>query len=197
MGFIDSIDSFDKSLTLAINSWSTPFTDALWAFMSQRVVWIPLYLLLIYLVFRKLGWKKGLVALCLILLCFAAGDQLCNLVKNLVQRPRPCWNEWMVSNGLNILEKKGGPYGFYSGHAVNVFCVVTCFVECLRTKMDTAFMKVLPYILYIWAAMVGISRVFVGKHYLGDVLVGAAVGLILGLLFGYLCSWVNRKFEIK
>ena len=49
---------------------------------------------------------------------------------------------------------------------------------------------------WIWASLVAISRVYVGKHFLGDVLVGVLVGLAIGYLMGYLARWVIRRFRL-
>ena len=51
--------------------------------------------------------------------------------------------------------------------------------------------------IFFWAFMVSISRIFVGKHYLGDVLVGMTVGVLFGLFTAFLADLVIRKIHRK
>ena len=88
----------------------------------------------------------------------------------------------MLDNGLNILDGYGGRYGFFSAHAANAFGFAIS--SLLIFKNDTRW-TYRPYAwgIMIWAALVSLSRVFVGRHFLGDVLVGIAVGLLVGYIF--------------
>ena len=190
------IHRFDQLLTLKVNSWSSPITDPIWQFFSNIPVWIPMYALIIALLIWKLGWKKGLVVLAAVGLTFGFCDQFSNVIKYAVCRIRPVNDEFMIAQGLHILETGGG-YSFFSAHAANSFgLAASTYIgirldKRLKWKGYTAWM-------FFWAAMVAISRVFVGKHYLGDIIVGSIVGLAAGLAFGYLAKWVcNKYFSTK
>ena len=50
--------------------------------------------------------------------------------------------------------------------------------------------------MIFWATMVGISRIFVGRHYLGDVLAGFIIGAAAGIVFGYLARWLIKVAKI-
>ena len=115
----------DQRLTLAINSWNSPWSDKIWACFSDIPVWIPLYVLIAGYVCFRLGWKKGLIVIAAALLTFGFCDQFSNLIKNLVCRIRPLNDGYMISQGLNILERGGG-YSFFSAHAANVLGLATC-----------------------------------------------------------------------
>ena len=182
----------DQDITLAINGIHTSFTAILWQAFSTSQIWIPMYLIIAVLIVWKAGWKKGLIYLASIILCFAACDQFSILIKNYVCRPRPCYEPYMLQNGLRLLEDAGGKYGFFSSHAANVFGLAVCSSQAV----DAAFrrpQKWFTWIIFIWAALVSVSRLFVGKHYLGDVLVGTLVGLVLGFVFASLGHWVSSK----
>ena len=173
----------DQDITLAINGLHTKFTDVVWQTFSNMQVWIPLYVLVIALVIWKAGWKKGLIYVASMALCLLVCDQFANLIKHYVCRPRPCHDSYMLDNGLRLLEEAGGMFGFFSSHAANSFG----FAVCSSQAVDASFkrkQKWFTWIIFIWAALVSVSRMFVGKHYLGDVLVGTLVGLVLG----YVCS---------
>lgn len=177
------IVALDHSLTLLINSWDSALSDPVWIFFSNRWVWSPLYLGVAVVLVRKLGWKKGLFAILTLVLTILCVDQCCNLVKNTVMRPRPCNTESMVAGGLNILEKISGSYSFFSGHSANAFAFALGSVLLFRQiKPETRGLRLYTILIYLWASLVAISRVFVGKHYLGDVLAGCVAGLLLAFL---------------
>ena len=166
--FWQSVHQFDQQLTLTINSWYSAFTDPVWAFFSDKIVWIPMYVAIVALLIWKLGWRKGLVVIAAAGLTFGFCDQFSNLIKYAVGRIRPVNDEFMIASGLHILERGGG-YSFFSAHAANAFGLACS--------------------TFIGA----VSRIFVGKHYLGDALVGIVVGCAAGLAFGYLAQRVIIK----
>ena len=194
MKLIHYLHHLDQDLTLALNSLHSPFTDAVWVLFSDRKIWYLLYLVLAVLLFVRLGWKKALVVLVSVILTVVACDQFANLVKNSVARLRPCWDSYMVEGGLHRLEGKGSYYGFFSAHAANAFGVAVSILMGLR---KTRGYNLMAWLLLSWAALVSISRVFVGKHFLGDVLVGAIVGMSLGWIIGRAARWVIDKYSLS
>ena len=206
--FWQNIHHFDQQLTLTINSWNSAITDPFWTFMSMKLVWIPLYLGIIAMIVWKLGWKKALFVVLGVGLTIGFCDQFSNLIKNSVCRIRPLNDEWMVAQGLNILEWGGG-YSFFSAHAANSFGIAgctwlglklsmkpskaTCTTRC-RCLSDENIVKTYGWIIFSWAALVAISRIFGGRHSRGDVLVGTIVGIAGGLFFGWLSYKAISKF---
>lgn len=189
IGFLHRLD---QDLTLSLNSISTPLTDQLWILMSDKTVWIPAYVLCAYFLFRRLGWKKAAVVLISIGLAFGLCDQLSTIVKNSVDRLRPSYSARMLSGGLNVLEGRGGFFGFFSAHSANAFSLAMCLIIGFRndrTHTYNGFYK----LALIWAAMVAASRIFVGKHYLGDVLVGAVIGVTVGYFLGMLARYIIQS----
>lgn len=186
------IHRFDQDLTLTINSWHSDFSDPIWEFFSDIPVWIPMYALIIAFVIWRLGWKKGLIVIAGALLTFGFCDQFSNLIKDTVARLRPLNDEYMIANGLHILEK-GGKYGFFSAHSANAFGLATSTYLGLRLDKRLKYRGYAAW-MYIWSILVAISRVFVGKHYLGDIIVGAVVGITAGLAFASLAKWIIRHY---
>lgn len=84
-------------------------------------------------------------------------------------------------------------YSFPSGHSFNAFLLATIFAFSLYTAGRRRFRKfyMLPF---VWACMVGISRVVIGAHTPLDVSVGATLGLGIALLFLYFDT--TRKWII-
>ena len=197
--FWQNVHHLDQQLTLAINSWNSAVTDPIWAFLSMKLVWVPLYVAILALIIWKLGWKKGGILVLGAVLTIVFCDQFANLIKFSVARIRPLHDDFMVSNGLNILELGGG-YSFFSAHAANSFGLAGCtwfgLKNCLKDSPDPVNAKIVKWygwFMFTWASLVAISRIFVGKHYLGDVIVGTIVGLAFGCSLGIAASIINRR----
>ena len=198
--FWQQIHQLDQQITLCINSWNSPFSDPVWQFFSDKWVWIPMYLGIVALMIWKLGWKKGLIVIAAAGLTFAFCDQFSNLVKVAVGRIRPCNDEFMLASGLHVLET-GGSFSFFSAHAANAIGLAASTFTGLKSGIrlqgcteSPRWVKTYGGWMFFWAAMVGISRIFVGRHYLGDVMVGFIVGAAAGIIFGRLARWVMNKY---
>ena len=196
--FWSNIHEIDQLLTLEINSWNSFITDPVWQFFSAKLVWAPMYAAIIALLIWKLGWRRGLVAVGAALLTFVFCDQFANLVKAAVGRIRPLHDTFMVDHGLHILERGGG-LSFFSAHAANALGLATCTYFGLSRLLacpsgsKPKWLKAYGTWMFIWAVLVAISRIFVGKHYLGDVMVGAAVGTLVGYLMAVAASKICKK----
>ena len=188
----DELQAIDERITLVLNGLHFEAGDHFWQFFSTMEVWIPMYAAVIFMMIWRMGWKKGLMMVLAIALTIVACDQAANLVKNTVCRLRPCYNTAMVDSGLNILENKGGYYGFFSGHAANAFGFAAASGICFETDKNHRY-GVYQWMIFLWAALVSLSRIFVGKHYFGDVVAGA----IVGLAFGCAIAMVFRKIVTK
>lgn len=193
--FWQEVHHIDQQLTLTINSWNSTFTDPIWAFFSKIPVWIPMYAAIIALLIWKLGWKKGLIIVAAAVLTFGFCDQFSNLIKYAVGRIRPVNDEFMIASGLHILERGGG-YSFFSAHSANSFGLASSTFIGLKGCIDTkpGWLKAYGGWMFFWAFMVAVSRIFVGKHYLGDVIVGSLVGIAAGYAFGYLAVKLIKRY---
>ena len=98
----------------------------------------------------------------------------------------------MIANGLHILEK-GGKYGFFSAHSANAFGLATSTLIGLRIDKRLRYRGYAAW-MYSWATLVAVSRIFVGKHYLGDCLVGMIVGAAAGLAFASLAKLIIKRY---
>ncbi|MBO4742089.1 MAG: phosphatase PAP2 family protein [Bacteroidales bacterium] len=185
-------EQLDRELTLALNGLNSPFSDVVWQIFSFRPLTFVIGGLIIVFLFIRLGWKKALIVLVCTLLCIGACDQLGNLVKEAVARLRPVHDPWMMEHGLHVLEEPGKLYGFFSAHAANAMGIAVCSKWGFMNDKTHSY-RAYGAIMVLWALLVGISRVFVGKHFLGDVLAGWLVGLIFGLIFGLLSQFLIKK----
>ncbi|MCF6169852.1 MAG: phosphatase PAP2 family protein [Bacteroidales bacterium] len=182
---IDYLNTIDTELFLLINGWHNPFFDALMVFASGKLSWLPLYILLLYLIVRQYKWKSWLVLVFIGLIILAADQLSVHAFKNIFQRLRPCHNE-EVKLLAHTVTGCGGQYGFVSSHAANSFALAG-FISLLLHKVH----KWLPPALLFWGLLIAYSRVYLGVHYPGDVIAGA----VLGLLIGWLLYLVFRETE--
>ncbi|MCI1640648.1 MAG: phosphatase PAP2 family protein [Bacteroidales bacterium] len=189
----DFLHNADQALTLLINESHNGFTDSVMPLLSNKYVWVPIYAVTIFMLIKRLGWKKGLIIMTSIILTVTLCDQTADFFKNMIDRLRPCYNTKMLTAGLNILEGRGGYFGFYSGHATNAFGFAACSIMGFRTDKFHTY-NAYRTLIYIWAALVAMSRVFVGKHYFGDILVGTAIGLLIGYGIGILTRILIKRY---
>lgn len=188
-----AIHEFDQRLTLEINSWDSAITDPVWQFFSDIPVWIPMYVLIIAGLFWRLGWKKGLIMTLAAAATFGFCDQFSNLIKDLVCRVRPLNDAYMLENGLNVLEDASRSFSFFSAHSANAFGLATSTLIGFRLDKRLRYNGYAAW-MYFWAAMVALSRVFVGKHYLGDIIAGAFIGAAAGFIFASIARLIIKKY---
>ncbi len=196
-GIILLLRNADRAATLAVNGFSSGFTDALMPLLSNRLVWAPLYALMIWYIWKRIGWKRTLALLLAVVLCVGAVDQVANLVKDSVQRLRPCWDQYMLDSGLKVLVRKGGKYGFFSAHAATLSAVTASVLYFLKHWDAGNKHHTLAWVLVFWVVAVSISRVYVGKHFVGDILAGAVAGVVLSLLISWFLRWLYDNFFTK
>ena len=192
MSIWQTLEQADKLATLEINSWSSAITDPIWQIFSNIPIWVPMYVIIVAFIIQRLGWKKGLIVVAAAALTFGFCDQSSNFIKALTERLRPCHDPYMIHNGLNILES-GGKFSFFSAHAANAFGLATCTTIGFRIDKRLKYKSYITW-MYIWATLVAVSRIFVGKHFLGDVIVGICVGTLAGWAFGTLAKIIIKRF---
>jgi len=191
---LDTLQDLDQRITLVLNSLHCEAGDWFWQFFSLKETWFPLYAAVLFIVIRRLGWKKGLVMILAMVLTVVACDQVANLVKDSVCRLHPCYDSYMMRHGLHVLEKRAGYFGFFSGHAANAFGFAAASSISLETDRNHRY-GAYQWFIFIWAALIGLSRIFAGKHYFGDVIVGAIVGYALGCAIAGLFRILVTKRE--
>lgn len=188
-----TIHEFDQRLTLEINSWDSAITDPIWQFFSDIPVWIPMYVFIVGCLIWRLGWKKGLIITLAAVATFGFCDQFSNFIKDLVCRVRPLNDPYMLENGLNVLEGASRSFSFFSAHSANAFGLATSTLIGFRLDKRLKYKGYAAW-MYFWASMVALSRVFVGKHYLGDVIAGALIGAAAGFVFASIAKHIITRY---
>lgn len=192
---MEGIEQIDRAITLWINNLFPSWADSFWQLLSNTQVWFPFYALFVGFIFWKLGWKKGLAVTLSIVLMVVLADQFSNLIKYAVKRYRPCYDPWLVSNGLRLPYGLHGlgKYGFFSAHAGNTFGFAAVTWWGLKWNKPQADFRPWGWFIFNWAALVSVSRIMMGAHFLGDI----SVGCLVGLGFGYACARLARWAVVK
>lgn len=172
---MDQLIFLDKQLTLLINSCHTPTCDALVYLLTSRLLWVPLYAALIWMVFRRQG-PGGIMTLAMVALLILVADQLtASVMKPLFERLRPTHDDTLQYMVHTVAGYRGGLYGFASSHAANTFALFTFFALVVRRPSVTLA-------LGLYALLNCYGRVYQGVHFVGDILVGALVGIVAARL---------------
>lgn len=183
---MEVLQSVDKDLFLFLNGLNSDFFDPIMFWASHKLFWIPMYLLIAFLLIRRYK-MRGVIMLALIGIVITLCDQTAsNLLKDWVQRLRPSQDP-ALTGMVHLSEAgKGGMYGFVSSHAANVFGLATFLGFVLEQRF-----KWLKYWMFFWAVLVSYSRIYNGVHYPGDVVGGAILGIVYGYLMAKAYFWID------
>jgi undecaprenyl-diphosphatase len=185
---MQGIKELDWDATLFLNDWGNDAVDLFFNVITHKFYAIPLYLFVLYVLYKKIGIRNLVIALISIALLIAISDQLANFFKDGLERLRP-FREPALEGLISKVGKSGGTYGFYSGHSSSAVALATFLWFILRRNHKT-----LGFVMMTWAALVVYSRVYLGVHYLGDVLMGSFMGLLLGLFFAWVYAFAKARY---
>ena len=183
---LEKILQLDRELLIFLNGLGSDTFDGLWLLITKQLNWAPIFLLVFYLLQKKIGWKKFgfyiLFTAVLILIC----DQTSNLFKWYFHRLRPC-NDPEVQDMLRLYWKKSKSFSYFSGHAANSMATTVLTFMILKKFYRHA------YLLFLFPLIFAYSRIYLGLHFPGDILTGYA----FGATFGFICYKLYRKYILR
>ncbi|MEN3324591.1 phosphatase PAP2 family protein [Mariniflexile soesokkakense] len=186
---IEQLLEYDTKLFLFLNKLGSPTWDNLWLVITHEATFVPLYAILLFLLYKKFGLKALLVFVVLVALMITFTDQITNVFKRGFQRPRPCGEVDLIDH-IRFIAVRCGKYGFFSGHSSNSMAAAVFAGLMLRP-----YYKNLIFILLFWSAVVAYSRIYVGVHYPLDIFCGLTFGAIAGFLFYKLANYLLVRFK--
>lgn len=176
MPLIELLKDIDTKILLQINGCHFEWLDFIMYQSSERFIWIPFYLLIIYFLIKQYK-KDSLLIFLFIIVTIVITDQLSvHLFKNVFERYRPC-HTIQLEGLLHLVNNKcGGQYGFISSHAANAFAILFFLTPFVRIQFP-----IIWYVLIVWALLLSYSSIYLGVHYPSDVVVGIMVGGCIGM----------------
>jgi undecaprenyl-diphosphatase len=170
---IEFLDRIDQEIFLYLNGFHNEFCDRAMIWITIQETWYPFYALILVWMFWKFR-TRAFLPLLFIVLAITISDQFTStLMKPLFERLRPCHNP-EIQHLVNAAAGCGGQYGFASGHAANSFALATLLF--LFYRQECRYWG----LMFLWAAVVAYSRIYLGVHYPGDIFAGAVVGIGTG-----------------
>jgi len=188
---MDTLQQLDTELFIYLNNLGSTPWDGLWLGITNKWYSIPIYVVLLGLVFKNLGLKKTVVILLLVAALITCTDQLANVFKHGFERPRPCQLD-TLKRQVRFIAVRCGSFGYFSAHAASSMGLAVFLGTILRKKL-----RYLLLLLILWAFIIGYSRIYVGVHYPGDVLTGMFIGGSIGYLFYLLYGFVTAKLNLN
>lgn len=185
IAFIDTIKQIDQSIFFYFNGMNSPLGDLVMALFTQTATWLVFYLAIIVFIIVKFR-TKAVVVLIMLGLAIVISDQFSTFVKEIVQRLRPT-HDPAIRDLVHNVYKKGGLYGFFSSHATNTFALAMFSARLFKNFRYSL-------LIFLWAAMVSYTRIYVGVHYPSDVLTGMVVGILIGYYMYKLLLWSENRF---
>ena len=194
---------FDHKLFLALNFDGGPVLDRLMLIVSGTTMWLPLYALILWLVWRRDGWRNVIVFTALMIAALALADMVSGMFKSngvlggLLPGFEPRWRPMFTPSleGLEIapdslralrmagtpgdwtvhvpVEAVSGRYGTVSAHAATIVALTVLSAAAIRRRWFTALML-------FCTVLICYSRIYLGKHFPMDLVWGTLVGAALG-----------------
>lgn len=187
---IDWLNTIDTQVFLALNGLYAPYFDVFMKLFTGKWIWVPMYAAVLFAVVRNYRWRQTLAVLVCVALAITIADQVCaTLIRPEVCRLRPSNPENPLSEMVHIVGGyRGGSYGFPSCHAANSFALASFLTLLFANRKLSLF-------IFAWAVLNSYSRVYLGVHYPGDLLVGAIIGTAAGLAMAFAAGYVADRVD--
>ena len=189
---LDQLLDWDIALFLFINGLGTSFFDPFWMLMTHKATNFAVYLVLLFWFYHFKGMKQTLFLLLGVGALILVTDQITNVFKNSFERLRPCHN-LEVQHVMRLVKSGcGGLYSYFSGHASNSFVLATYFSILFSARFPK-----LKFVLFLIAACIAYSRVYVGVHFPLDIVSGAVFGTLWALCFYWISTRIFQRIFLN
>ena len=178
---LEALLEIDRQVLLFFNGSDSILLDGIITTWTSGFTWIPLYIALFYLVVRNNETMEqiGIIIFCCALCLFLSGGFIEIGVKPFISRLRPI-NDASFKEQLDIVQGVyENSYSFFSSHAANTATLATTLSLLFQNRRTSLSLS-------SWVLLNCWTRIYLGVHYFGDLLVGLLLGILLGGL-AYRC----------
>ncbi|MRI00482.1 phosphatase PAP2 family protein [Kriegella sp. EG-1] len=186
---LERLLEIDRQVLIYLNNFGSNSYDSFWKIVTKFPPWIPLFVIVIILLFWKENFKTAIWKLITYIAALTTVQTLVTLTKNGIGRLRPN-NDESINQIIRVVNHSSN-FSFFSGHAAFSFCFATMAVLFLRNKL-----KLIQFI-WIFPVLFAFSRIYLGVHFPSDILVGALVGVIFAYLFYNIYKNLSSKYELN
>jgi undecaprenyl-diphosphatase len=189
---LEKVLDYEEGAFLWLNGYHPPFENQFMWLFSGKIFWIPFVILFIFMLFYKnmKHWKKTLIILAAIALVITLCDQFASgLCKPMFTRFRPTHHPEFMDKVRTVFDYRGGRFGFISSHAANAFGFATLTSLIFRYHFYSVM-------LYLWAIINSYSRIYLGVHFISDIIPGIVVGLLFGWVVYKLFVFACKKMQV-
>lgn len=184
---LESILTLDRHITLALNGSESLYADNIMMLITSTLTWIPVALVMIYIIIRNNELPQLLTIIAGLVLCVVISNGLSEICKAVFERPRPS-NDPLLMYAVKVVNGyRESRFGFFSAHSANTMSVAV-FLSLLFKKTRATMLIILWSLLNAW------SRIYLGVHYFGDVITGLLVGLLVGIFLYAVNRRISRRF---
>lgn len=185
---IEKILLYERDAFFALNGSDSAFLDRFMWLYTGKEVWLPLAVLIIGVLVYKKNWRESLLIILAIALVVLLCDQFASHVcKPLFTRFRPTHHPDFMEQVKTVFNYRGGLYGFISSHAANAFGFATLMALIMKNRW-------FGWTLFLWATLTAYTRIYLGVHFISDVVPGIVVGTLFGYVVYRLYLFVRSKW---
>jgi undecaprenyl-diphosphatase len=182
---LEYLINLDKKLFIFLNNLgSNPF-DEIWLILTNQINWLPFFLILLFILYKKLGEKKLGIAILTLAGLVTFTNEITDIIKFSVQRIRPCNEDTLV--GLIRVVKDSDTFSYFSGHASNSTAAMMFVFLILRKHYKYS------YLIFLYPVIFAYSRIYLGLHFPLDIISGYVFGGCTGFLFYFLYEKIVNK----
>ena len=179
---------FERNIFFFLNGSDSTLLDNFFYIYTYKWSWLIFYVCFLGVFIYKKEWREIVCILGSLFLLILLTDQLSSgFFKPFFHRFRPTHHPDFMEHVKMVFNYRGGNYGFISGHATNAFGFATFCALIFRNKLFTCT-------IFLFAFLNAYSRVYIGVHFISDVIIGAFIGMLIAVLVYLLYNWVRRHW---
>jgi undecaprenyl-diphosphatase len=183
---LDYVIHLDKKLFIFLNNLGSKPFDEIWLLITKQINWIPFFLILLFILYKKLGAKKLGIAIVIVAALITFTNEITDLIKFSVQRIRPC-NDDTLADLIRVV-KDSDTFSYFSGHASNSIASMMFVYLILRKYYKYS------YLIFLYPLIFAYSRIYLGLHFPLDIISGFVFGSFTGILFYRIFSKIISKY---